>query len=83
MRPDMKNDRYEILNRFEFCLCLHERVILGRPVNSCILLVHFENKYGREKKDWKTSIIDRYFKCITTYRFLHNQYYLQIGYVID
>ena len=66
MRPDMKNDRYEISNRFEFCFCLHEKVISGRPENSCmqfpckILLVHFENKYGREKKHWKTTIIDRY-----------------------
>ena len=62
----MKNDRYKISNRFEFCFCLHEKVISGRPENSCmqfpckILLVHFENKYGREKKHWKTTIIDRY-----------------------
>ena len=26
------------------------------------MLVHFENKYGREKKHWKTTIIDRYTK---------------------
>ena len=59
MRINMKNDRYEILNRFEFCFCLHEKVISGGPESSCmyfvimysckILLVHFENKYGREK----------------------------------
>ena len=24
MRPDMKNDQYEISNRFEFCFSLHE-----------------------------------------------------------
>ena len=36
MRPDMKNGRYEISNRFEFCLCLHEKVISGRPENCCM-----------------------------------------------
>ena len=36
-----------------------------------------------KKKHGKTIIIDRYIKCITTCRFLHNQYYLKIGYVID
>ena len=65
------------------------KVMSGRSENSCvlvpckILLVHFENKYGREKKHGKTIIIDKYIKYITTCRFLHNQYYLQIGYVID
>ena len=42
------------------------------------MLVHFENKYGREEKHGKT-IIDRYIKYITTCRFLRNQYYLQIS----
>ena len=36
MRPDMKNDRYEISNRFEFCFCLHEKIVSGRPENSCV-----------------------------------------------
>ena len=46
------------------------------------MLVHFENKYGREKKHGK-AIINRYIKYITTCRFLRHQYYLQISYVID
>ena len=37
------------------------------------MLLHFENKYGREKKHGKT-IINRYVKYITTCRFLRNQY---------
>ena len=36
MRPDMKNDRNKISNRFEFCFCLNEKVILGRPEGSSI-----------------------------------------------
>ena len=48
------------------------------------MLVHFENKYGREKKHGKTIIINRYIKNITTCRFLRgNQYCLQISYAID
>ena len=47
------------------------------------MLVHFENKHGREKEHGKTIVINRYIKCITTCRFLHNQYYLQISYAID
>ena len=40
------------------------------------MLVHFENKYGREKKHGKTIII----KYITTCRFLGgNQYFLQMS----
>ena len=39
------------------------------------MLVYFENKYGREKKQGKT-IINRYVKYITTCRFLRNQYSL-------
>ena len=30
MRPDMKNDRYEISNRFEFCFCLHQKSLIKR-----------------------------------------------------
>ena len=37
------------------------------------MLLHFENKYGREKKHGKT-IINRYVKYIITCRFLRNQY---------
>ena len=79
----------DIPNRFEFCFCLNEKVISGRPEKSCmyftckILPFHFENKNGAEKKHWKATNIDRYIKYITTCRFLPNQYYLQIGYVID
>ena len=35
-RPHIKNDRCEISKRFEFCFCLHEKVISGRPENSCL-----------------------------------------------
>ena len=47
------------------------------------MLVHFENKYGREKKHEKTIIINKYIKYITTCRFFRNRFYLQINYVID
>ena len=89
MRSDMKNDQYEVSNRYELCFCLNKNVVPERPENFCmrlpckILLVHFENKYGREKKHGKTIITDKYIKYITTCRFLHNQYYLQIGYIVD
>ena len=43
--------------------------------------VYMKKKHG--KKHGKTIITDRYIKYITTCRFLHNQYYLKIGYVID
>ena len=36
MRPDMKNEQYEISDRFEFCFCLHEKVTSGWPENSCM-----------------------------------------------
>ena len=60
----------------------------GQKIFACnslvkFFLVHFENKNGREKKHLKTTIIDRYIKYIITCRFLQNQYYLQIGHVID
>ena len=47
------------------------------------MLVHFESKYGREKKHGKLIIINRYIKYITTCRFLRSQNYLQISNVID
>ena len=80
MRPDMKIDWNEISNRFEFCFCLHEKVISRRPENSCvwfpckIMLVHFENKYGEEKQHGKSIIINRYVKYITTCSFRRKQY---------
>ena len=48
----------------------------GHKITVCNSL----NKYGRDKKHGKTIIIDRHIKYIATCRFLHNQYYLQIGY---
>ena len=36
MRPDIKNDTDEISDCFEFCFCLHEKVISGQPENSCM-----------------------------------------------
>ena len=48
------------------------------------MLVHFENKYAREKKHEKTIIINWYIKYITTWICLRgNQHCLQISYVID
>ena len=54
MRPDMKNDRYEISNRFEFYFCLYQKVILGRPeilvCNSLAKLSMFILKTNVEQK---------------------------------
>ena len=78
MRPDMKNDQYEISNRFEFYFCLHEKVISRRPKN---FVSSFWKQIRQRKEAFKNNIIDRYINYITTCRFLRNQYYLQIGYV--